>query len=254
MDAPVLRVMTLLEIVAGAFRLYGDTVVPAVPIALAANLPLLLVSGMSLDPGVGSPLELTATLVLILLCTGLAVSAVTRALLGAAAGRPVPWPGLLRRTLARSLASVILTYALTSFIANAGLLMLVLPGLALGGLFAAALPAVLVERRASFSALGRSIALMRQDLLKAMAAFSFAVLVSEVLPVGLVLALQVAAGPSPFSPLLAVLMNGVTLPLALAVNVVLYVSARVEQGTAPAALQAELAHAAAGEAPPPEGA
>jgi hypothetical protein len=183
----------------------------------------------------------------------LAVSAVTRALLGAAAGRPVPWTGLLRRTFARSLASVILTYALTSFLANAGLFMLVLPGLALGGLFAATLPAVLVERRTSLPALGRSIALMRRDLLKAMAAFSFAVLISEVVPVGLLLALQVVAGPSPFSPLLAVLINGVTLPLALAVNVALYVSARIEQGAAPAALQAELERAAAGEAPPPAG-
>ncbi len=251
MDAPSLRAMTLPEIVAAAVRLYGDTVVPAVPIALAANLPLLLVGGLSLEPGAANPAQLTGTLALILLCTGLAVSAVTRALLGAAAGRPVAWSALLRRTFARSLISVILTYALTSFLANVGLLMLVLPGLALGGLFAATLPALLVERRTTLPALSRSIALMRRDLLKAMAAFSFGVLVSEVLPVGLLLALQVTAGPSPFSPLLAVVINGLTLPLALAVNVALYVSARIEQGTTPAALQAELERSATGEAPPP---
>jgi len=251
MDAPGLREMTLPQVVAAAFRLYGDTVIPAVPIALAANLPLLLVSGLPLEPGAANPAELTGTLALILLCTGLAVSAVTRVLLGAAAGRPVAWTALPRLTLARSLVSVILTYALTSFMANAGLLMLVLPGLALGGLFAATLPAVLVERRASLPALGRSIALMRQDLLKAMAAFSFGMLVSEALPVGLMLGLQVTAGPSPFSPLLAVVMNGVTLPLSLAVNVALYASARIEQGTTPAVLQAELERAATGEAPPP---
>jgi hypothetical protein len=246
MAASDLHEMTLSEIVTAALRLYGDTVLPAVPIALAANLPLLLVSGLSLEPGSSSPAALAGTLAVIVVATGLAVSAITRVLLGAAAGTPVAARTLPRLTVRRSLISVTLAYALTSFLANAGLLMLVLPGLLLGGLCAATLPAVLVERLTTLPAMGRSLALMRVDLLKAMAAFAFGVLISELLPVGLMLALQVAVGPSPFSPLLAVMMNGLTLPVALAVNVTLYSSARMAQGMAPEALQSELARAAAG--------
>ena len=247
MAAPDLRELSLPEIVSTALRLYGETVLPAVPIALAANLPLLLVSGLSLEPGVSAPGELAGTLAVILVSAGLAVSAITRVLLGAAAGTPVPAAALPRLTVRRSLISITLAYAATSFVANAGLLMLVLPGLLLGGLFAATLPAVLMERRATFSAMGRSIALMRTDLLKAMAGFAFGVLISELVPLGLLLALQVATGPSPFSPLLAVTINGLTLPVALAVHVALYCSARVTQGTPPEALLAELKRAAEGE-------
>jgi hypothetical protein len=184
-------------------------------------------------------------LAVVLLCTGLAVSAITRVLLATAAGQPLGLVSLLRLTPRRSLVSLTLTYALTGFLAHAGLLLLVLPGLVLGGLFAASLPAVLVEKRAAFPAMGRSTRLMRQDLLRAMAVYSLGLLVSEFAPVGVVLVLQMAAGESPFSPLLAILLNGLTLPAALALGVTLYLAARVQQGTAPEALRAEVAQAAA---------
>jgi hypothetical protein len=259
MQAPSLRDASLAALVRMAIGLYGATVVPAVPLALALNLPLLLLGALPLEPDAGSPAGLAAALLLVLVCSGFAVSAVTRVLLGAAAGTPVPLGSLLRVTLRRSLVTVTLTFAVTSllsnvgllgFLFNLGLLVLVLPGLILGGLFAAAVPAVLVERRSSLSAMGRSARLMRQDLLKAMAAFAFGVLASELLPLGLLLALQSVAGPSPFSPLLAVMINGLTLPLALAVGVTLYCAARAADGTAPDALRAELMRAATGAAPP----
>jgi hypothetical protein len=235
-----LRDMPLSEILGTALRLYGDTVLPAVPIALVANLPLLAMSNLSLEPGVTPPAELAVTLAVIVVATGIAVSAITRVLLGAAIGRPVALSALLRLTARRSLISVTLAYALTSFLANAGLLMLVLPGMLMGGLFAATLPVVLVEGRSTVPGMGRSAGLLRRDLLKAMAGFAFGALVSELLPVGLLLALQTVTGPSPFSPLLAVAINGMTLPVALAVNVTLYCSARVVTGTAPEALRAEI--------------
>lgn len=241
MEAPkTLRDMPLSEILGTALRLYGDTVLPAVPIALVANLPLLAMSAISLEPGVTPPGELAATLIVVILATGLAVSAITRVLLGAAIGRPVVLAALPRLTMRRSLISVTLAYAVTSFVANAGLLMLVLPGMLIGGLFAATLPVVLVEGRSTFSALGRSAGLMRRDLLKAMAGFASGVLISELMPVGLLLGLQSVAGPSPFSPLLAVVINGLTLPVALAVNVALFCSARVASGTTPEALRTEI--------------
>jgi hypothetical protein len=249
MDASGLRDMTFSEIVGTAMRLYGDTVLPAVPLALAANLPLLAVGEVTFEPGVTSPGELAAALGVIVVTTGAAVSAITRVLIGAMAGKPVPLRALARLTLRRSLISVILAYAVTSFLANVGLLMFVLPGLLTGGLFAATLPAILVEGRSAIPAMGRSAGLMRQDLIKAMAAFSFAVLVSELVPVGLMLTLQTAFGPSPFSPLLAVAINGLTLPVALAVQVALYCSARVALGTPAAALRTELERAAEGAGP-----
>jgi len=248
---PSLRDASLSDIVRRAMRLYGDTIAPAVPIALVMNLPLLLIGALPMEPDQAGPGALSMTLILVLVCSGIAVSAVTRILLGAAAGTPVPLGGLLRLTFRRSLVTVTLIFTATSFLSNLGLLALVLPGLALGGLFAAAIPAALVERRASLSAIARSVALMRRDLFKAMAAFSFGVLASELLPLGLMLGLQSVAGPSPFSPLLAVTINGITLPVALAVGVSLYCSARAEEGAAPDALQAELARAATGEEAPP---
>jgi hypothetical protein len=244
MAAVELRTLTLVEIVASAFRLYGDTVLPALPIALVANLPLLWVSQLPMEPESANPAELGAALAVILICMGVAVSAITRVLVCAAVGKTLSVGALARLTFRRRLFSVTLAYAVTNFVANAGLLVFVLPGLFLGGLFAAAVPAVVVEGLASLPAAIRSLGLMRKDLLKAMAAFSFAVLASEMLPVGVLLLLQSATGPSPFTPLLAVTINGITLPLALAVSVVLYISGRAEQGAAAAEVQAELARAA----------
>lgn len=235
--------MTFSEIVGTALRLYGATVVPAVPIALAANLPLLALSQATLEPGVTPPEQLALALAAIVVSTGIAVSAITRVLIGAAAEKPIALGVLFRLTFRHGLASVILAYAVTSFLANVGLLAFVLPGLLTGGLFAATLPAVLVEGRSTIPAMGRSAGLLRQDLIKAMAAFSFAVLVAELLPVGLMLTLQGAVGSSPFSPLLAVAVNGLTLPIALAVHVALYCAARVSQGTPAGVLRTELERA-----------
>jgi hypothetical protein len=246
-DPSPFRPLTLAELLRAALRLYGATVVPAVPIALVLSLPLLIVSGIPLEPAGADPRELSAALVLVLVCSGIAVSAITRVMLGAAVGQPVPLGILARLTFRRGLISAILVFSITSFLSNAGLLVLVFPGLILGGLFAAALPIVLVEHRSGLVAMGRSAGLMRQDLMKAMAAFSFGALVSELLPLGLLLALQSIAGPSPFSPLLAVLVNGATLPVSLAVNVALYCSVRVMTGANPDALRRELMHATSAE-------
>jgi hypothetical protein len=253
------RDVTLPQLVRRTFALYGASVLPAVPVALAMNLPLLLLGGLPMEPDAGSPGGLLAALLLVLVCSGIAVSAVTRVLLGAAAGTAVSFRRLLRLTFGRSLVTVTATFAATSFVSNIGLLgflfspgllVLVVPGLILGGLFAAAVPAVLVERRSSVAAIGRSAGLMRQDLVKAMAAFSFGALASELLPLGLLVGLQSVAGPSPFSPLLAVTINAITLPLALAVGVALYTAARAAEAAGAGVLQAELARAAGGAEPP----
>lgn len=249
MDALNLKDATLADVIRTALRLYADTIVPAVPIALVMNLPLLLISEMSLDPPQGNSTELSLALILVLICSGIAVSSVTRILLGSAGQLAMTFGNALRLTFQRSLVTITLIFAVTSFLSNLGLLALVLPGLFLGGLFAVALPVALAERRSSIAAIARSISLMRKDLFRAMAAFSFTALVSELLPLGLMLGLQSGVGPSPFSPLLAVLINGITLPMAMAVGVALYCSARAGEGASADALRKELVRVATGEAP-----
>ena len=247
MDASNFREVPLTQLLRRALHLYGETVVPAVPIALAMNLPLLVISALPMESGEGSPTELSLVLILVLVCSGIAVSSITRVLLAAAVGAPVTLGMAFRLTFRRSLVTMTLAFAITSFLSNLGLLALVLPGLLVGGLFAVTLPAVLVEHRSAFSALGRSAALMRMDLFKAMAAFSFGALISELLPLGIMLLLQSAVGPSPFSPLLAILINGITLPIALAVGVALYEAARLSESTEFEALLLEIKSAVQGE-------
>lgn len=91
MQAPSLRDATLSDLLRRTISLYSATLVPAVPIALVMNLPLLVLGGLPMEPETGNPGWLLAALLLVLVCSGIAVSAVTRVLLGAAAQTSVPW-------------------------------------------------------------------------------------------------------------------------------------------------------------------
>ena len=247
MEAQEFRTVSLTDLLRRALRMYYDTLVPAVPIALALNLPLLVIGALPMEAEEGSPWLLSLVLVLVLICSGIAVSSITRILISNACGILVPFGTLVKLTFRRSLIAMILGFAITSFLSNLGLLVFVLPGLLAGGLFAVTLPAILVERRSALSALVRSVSLMRMDIFKAMAAFSFGTIASELVPLGIMLGLQSAVGPSPFSPLLAVLINGITLPIALSVGVALYESARMSEGLQKESVRRELAQAAIGD-------
>lgn len=229
------------EIIRGAFRLYGHVLAASAVIALVAHLPMLLLADLITGSAPPEALPSLGVLLLALALTAVAVGAISGAMLAALVGRAVGAGRAVGWALRRGPVSVLVVYLLTSVVAHLGLLLFVLPGLVLGGLFATAVPVVLVEGLRPIPALARAWTLARREPLKAIGVFAFALFFSELLPLQLMLGLMALAGPSPYSPLLGYLLSAVSLPLALAANLLLYVSLRAgEAAGEPAALRAAI--------------
>ena len=245
------RPRTSAEIIQDSFRLCGDTLATSVSLALVAHLPLLLISGMLAEGRQANPVPLLFSLGIAIVLTGIVLTAITvvqaAALTGASIGA---WHGLAL-AFRRPIRSVVLAYMLSNLVSHLGLLLLVVPGLAAGGLLAAAIPAIIVEGKDTFSGMKRSAGLLSNYWLTGVNTFIFGVLMWEVLPLLAVTGLHVIAGEGPFSPLLAALLGSITMPFALAANLLLYFSARArlgEQGS-PGGLREEVRKLIAEDAP-----
>lgn len=242
MERPDFRALTLGEIIRRTFRLYGETLSTVVILALIAHLPLIPLSGMISEETLPDPFAALALLVVILVVTGVVVHAVYLALVSSMMGRPLGIGPALRWSLQRSSVAVMLGYMLTNLVSHVGLLLFIFPGLIAGGLLSISLPAIVIERKGVFAGMARSLRLLRQDWAKGIGVFAFGTVVSELIPLQVLIALQLWAGRSPFSPVLAALLAAITLPLALTANLVLYLSLRAgetERG-APDSLRTEL--------------
>jgi hypothetical protein len=242
MERLELRPLVLGEIIRQSFRLYGEMLSTVVILALIAHLPLLLLSGMIAEETPPDPYLALGLLVVILLVTGVVVNAIYLALVSCIAGRTATLAQALRWSLRRPAVAVMLGYMLTNFVSHIGLLLLILPGLIAGGLLAVTVPAIVVERKGAIAGMGRSMALLRQNWAKGIGVFAFGTVVSELLPLQVLLGMQLWVGRSPFSPLLAALLAAITMPLALTANLLLYLSLRAEEQkpAAPEALRSEL--------------
>jgi hypothetical protein len=242
METFAFRPLATGEIVRLAFRLYGETLATSVSLALTAHLPLLLLSGMLAEGRPANPLPMLAVLAVALVMSAIVMTAITMAQLATLVGQPVGAWLALALAFRRSVPAVLLGYLLTNFVSHLGLLLLVIPGLAAGGLLAIAVPAIIVERKGAFAGMGRSVSMLGKDWLAGVAIFAFGVLMSEILPLLIITGLNLLAGEGPFSPLLAALLGSVAMPFALAANLLLYLSARArESGEASReALRAEI--------------
>ncbi len=240
MGTSFLRPLTAAQIVRAALRIYGNNLAAVVMLALVAHLPLIALGTIPAEPTPADALSLALLLVPFLILTGVAVHGILVVLLGAVVDRPVPPARIALLTLRRVVVTVTLTYVLTNLAAHVGLLAFVLPGIILGGWMAPSVPAAVVERRSAFASIGRAFLLARQDVFRAIAVFSFGVLISEFLPLLFLIGMESVAGNGPFSPLLGAVTGAITLPLSLAANVLLYCTSRLGAGATPEALRQEI--------------
>jgi hypothetical protein len=237
MNDHLLRDQSTQEVIASAFRLYRDHFASLVWIALVPHLAMvvleLLIVEAALAPTAALALLLAATTVFNALVLAAMTYAIGQAVLGA-------MPGLIeayRGGFGESLLSIIAAYLVNWALVTVGFLLLILPGLVVGGLLLPTVPVIVLEKRNPAQALSRAFRMMRPVALKATAVFAFVVLISGVLP----LTFHLVVGPGPFSPLLGAIVGAVTLPLAHSANVVLYLSERAGEGYTREHLAAELA-------------
>jgi uncharacterized membrane protein YesL len=234
--ANLLREMTTAEVIASAFRLYRDHLASLVLIALIPHMVLLALNLILADAGLDPAQVLTVLLFATAILNAIVLAAMTNAIGHAALGAS---PGLVesyRGAFSRSLVGIITAYLMIWGLVTLGFLLLVLPGLVVGGLLLPTVPTIVLERRRSFQALSRAFRMMRPQMAKATAVFSFVILISGVLPLGF----HLMIGTGPFSPLLGAILGAVTLPLAYAANVVLYLSERSKEGYTARDLSREL--------------
>jgi len=214
------------DLIRRTFRLYGDALATVVLLALIAHLPLLLLGTMMNEDQPPDPLPALGLLVLILVVTGVVVNAIYLALVSHLVGRPAGVVQALRWSMRRSSGSVMLAYMISNLLSHAGLILFIVPGMIVGGLMAACVPATVAERQGGFAGIRRSVALLRRELMRGVGVFAFGTVVSELLPLQLLVAMQLLVGRSPYSPLLAALLAAITMPVALAANLLLYLSFR----------------------------
>lgn len=234
MESPLLRPLTMSEIIRETFRLYGETLSTTVSLALIAHAPLLLLTNMvaesAKNPGGApdNPVLALLLLGLVLVLTGVVVHAMYLALISAAVGRPAGIAQCLGQSRNRTVVAVMFGYMLTNALSHVGLFILVVPGLVLGGMFAATVPVIMIERLGVFAAMGRAVRLLQQNWMKGIGVFAFATFISELLPLQFLWALQALVGYGPFSPVLAALLAAITMPLAIAAHLLLYFSLRAD--------------------------
>jgi len=242
MDKLDFRPLAFGEIIRQTFRLYGEMLSTVVILALIAHIPLIFLTGIMTEGAQPDPVAALGLLVVILVLTGIIVNAMCMAFIASTLNRPAGIGPCLKWSMRRSVAAVMLGYMLTNFVSHVGLLVFIVPGLLAGGLFAVTVPVIIIEKKGAFAGMGRSISLLRQDWMKGIGVFAFGTFISELLPLQVLLGLQLWVGQGPFSPVLAALLAGITMPLAMASNLVLYFSLRAaeQQQGAPNTLRMDL--------------
>lgn len=252
-DPDVLQPMNTAEIISRTFRLYINHLAALVLVALIPHIAFLVVytvvENTTEDVIALNLLTMFATI----LMNAIALGAITISIALATAVDP-PTVGTVYRLLGRrSLISLVVAYLLTVFITSIAFMpviasmlrggamlftipIMLIPGLVLGGLFTTTIPVIVLERRSALSAIVRSMGLMRRDLAKSVAIFTFILLISGFLP----MAFHLTIGLGPLSPLLNAVLGSALLPLAYTANVLLYFSARSREGYSPEVLAEEL--------------
>ena len=239
MTHPYLQPLRASEIIANSARLFLEHLRLLVLVSLGPHLALLGLE-LLLLPGEAPTPEMFALLMLAtVIMNGIALAAITVAVGRCLTGEE---PGVVEtysRALNTSLPAVVIAYLVTAVLVSVGMMMLVLPGVLMGALFATAVPVIVVERLGVVQGLGRSIALVKVDLIKGMVVFSYFILVAGFLPL-MLLVLQGNAAMGPLSPLLSAIIGAVTLPLGFTANVLLYFSLRSADSAAAQQLEAQL--------------
>lgn len=271
METPKIQPMPTAEIIATAFHLFKRNLALLVIISAVSQVVLLaLLYGLrgllpepaeiQVEAGTGEmnilpAIQLMAATALAnAVMNAVAFSAITAAVAGAALGFP---PTVLQTyvlTFRNRLIWVVLAYVIavimistafgvvffmSALILGPGLAMIMsfLPALVLGSYLSLTVPVIVLESRPPLQAIGRSVAMMREELPKGMAVFGFVILISGILP----LIIQLVIGPGPFLPLLGAAIVSVTLPLAFTTNVILYFAVRAKEGYSAELLEADLA-------------
>jgi len=268
---PGLRPLDLGEILDAAFRVFGRRWRTLVLAALAVAVPLNLVStGLVLafapeqldldatenpltrltEPGQGGALAaVTGARLLDLVASGVAVAACLRIVAGDYVGRD-PGPGTALAFGLRRLPAVVGLLLLSGIGVAAGVLLLIVPGVWLGTVWALALPALLFERTGVIGALGRSRGLVRGRFWPVLGLLVLAFLMT-IFGAGLVGALAgglatAGGADSETAGAIAALISGigsmaVALPLASAMLFAMFVDQRVRgEGLTIGALAREL--------------
>ena len=238
MNHPYLRPMGAGEIISGAFRIFREHLALMVTVALFPHLVLLAMQSLLL--AAGPPTDVTFLMFMLgtIVMNGIALGAITIAVCQVLLGWELRVFQVYALTFRANLLSVVGAYLLIALMVSTGLILFI-PGLVLGGLFAPAIPIIVVERRRTFSGLARAIAMMRGEMAKGIAVFAFFILVAGLLPL-LALFLQAGVAFGPFSPLLGAIIGSVTLPLGFSASVLLYLSLRAGDGLNAEQLEEEL--------------
>jgi hypothetical protein len=157
-------------------------------------------------------------------------------------------PSTAARAAARRILTVLAVGLVVGLCQIAGLFLCLVGALAVRGFFAVAVPAVILERKRVFSAMGRSIELTRTHFWHALGVVVTAMLIGALLNAALASALNIwsASGASPTTivitqGLVNVIASCITTPLVAAVAVSLYFDLRIRDE----AFDVQLAMAAA---------
>ena len=239
MTHPFLHAMTAGEIVVAGLRVYRDHFRLLMLVALLPHLALLALELLLMAAGAGGDGALLAVLAATVVANAIALAALTVATGRAVQGQEPSLVEVYAQTARSRLGAVVLAYLATALVVSVGMLLLIVPGIALGALFAPVVPAIVLERLGALEGIARSVRLMRPHWLKGMVVFSWFILVAGFLPLYL-LFLQVRMGTGPLTPLLSAIIGSVTLPLGFTSHVVLYVSLRADEAGAEAQLAAAL--------------
>jgi hypothetical protein len=239
MTHPYLRPMSAGEIIVSALRVYRDHFRLLVLVALFPHLVLLALETLLTLGGKPSAPAFVMVLLATVVMNAVALAALTLAIGRATLGQEPGLAEVYAQTLRSGLPSVVVAYLITAVLVSAGMMMLVLPGVILGSLFAPTVPIIVLERRGTVDGLARSVALMKAEWIKGTVVFSFFILVAGFLPLFLLL-MQGSIAMGPFTPLLGAIVGAVTLPLGFAANVLLYFSLRAEDTEAAAQLEEAL--------------
>lgn len=255
MNDRYLRPMTAIEIIGNAFRVYREHFALLVMVALVPHLVLLMLDTVLLLPGPPAPGVMMILGLATLVTNGIALAAIAvaicRSIVGQELGFARTYAFTFRENVLGVVVAVLTPTLLVSALAVPALLtgavpvllpLLVLVALAVGALLAPTIPIIIVEHKGAFEAMARSIVMMRRELLKGVAVFSFFIAITGLLPLFLFW-IQAGIGMGPFTPLLSIIIASVTLPLGFAANVLLYFSLRAEGGFGMEQLQAELERA-----------
>lgn len=236
MNASVVRTMGTAEIIRESLSLYKNHLAALVIIAALPHAALLLLDMMLVAIGLPPAGLMLTVMVATVVMNAVALTAITLAVAAAVTGEPLGVRAIYARVGRSRLTSIVIAYTIIVMLTSTGFMLLVLPGLLLGGLFAPTIPAIVLERLPPLSAINRAVKLIKGEIPKGMAIFAFIVLISAMIP----LLFHLLVGFGPLSPLLNAVLGSALLPLAYTANVVLYLSVRAAEGYSAEQLTADL--------------